>query len=229
MLTKRKYLEICSGVLLAVMSACSVYGLSRDQQPPAGGCSATCLMLKELRNRASAYAPLDSLNIRITYDSSTVIRSMEYVWGEYHPPNMMHVRFTALVATGDTNTVIRTPSDWLAAAGKRLVARSAAEALNVCEEIVYTTSRSRRPGFRPRSYRGPESLNGLPLAIPDAQFLRDSLAVALAEAHGDSEWVVDFWAIEPRNVHRYRCHLGPRYVNIAARDSFPGYGYLIRD
>lgn len=214
-------------VFLGYLAACSMHEPAHTPNAHVDSCPATCMVLKELRRRASAFRPPDSISARLTYDSSAVVPRLRYIWGEYYPENAPHVRFAALVASKDTSVVIRSPSDWVLVAGP-LSVTSDDEAINACGEIVYTTTRRRTPNLRPRAYYGPESLTDLPLPVPSAQFLRDSLQIASAEFRSEAEWVVDFWAIEPTDVLRYRCNLGPNYASVVVRDSFPGYGYLIR-
>lgn len=184
------------------------------------------MLVDELRRRAAAHPAPDSASVRFLEEGS-VIAGMRYVWGEYHPPNVVHARFVALVAVRDSAHVVRNPGDWASAAGTRAIG-SAGEAVGRCEEIIYTTSRHRVPGLRPRVYAGPVSLERLPLRVPDPQMLVDSLSLPVAQRDTADTWRVDLWAIEPRDVQRYVCRIGPRSAATTVRDSFPGFGYLIR-
>lgn len=182
------------------------------------------LLIAELRRLASVHPHPDSTNTRFINDSSAVVPGLTYHWGVYSPRLRPEVLFTALAAErkGEV-TLITAPGDWIDAT-KGFTPRSSDDLLGACREMIAS-------GTVPRSPRGPmvlftdrESVNQLPLPVPDAEYLRTNLSPP--EVSGDSAtgWQARFWIVQRRFVRQYECRLG-KNSGLAVIDSLPGYGF----
>ena len=182
------------------------------------------MFVDELRQRAVVHPIPDFSNTRFVDVSSVVVPGMMYHWGIYSPPLRPEVHFTALVAERNgALLLISMPSDWIDAAGE-FIPQSVDDVMLACREMIQTTTLPRSPNQPIVIYRNDESLNRLPLAVPDTAYLRETLTTPHITGNPGHGWQARFWALQRRTVREYECKLGNN-GGLFVVDSLPGYGF----
>jgi hypothetical protein len=180
---------------------------------------ATDSLVHELRTRIPPeYGRPTKSNIRVLNDTSDVVPGLEYVWADYVPPNTADVLYRAVVARRTNQVVVlRTPSDWAAAADWN--ASSTDEALRACREIVHVIFERRFPLVRPRVYSGPGSLAN----VRDRDSLQQRLSLPLVQQRPDQSWLATFWIVGVRDVTEFRCELTAETASLTTLEAFKGF------
>jgi len=183
------------------------------------------ILITDLTGRSAEYYPApDSSTLNIIVDTSGVVNGLVYYWGEYHPRGTADVVFRSLAAVRAQRVgLIRTPADLVAIIGEGRVP-DVVSAIDECTELVYATSTRRTPDVRPYVFRDAASFSRVARPVPDRSIVSRLQAPSLI---GDAnELRADFWAIERRDVRKYRCTLMPGSADVQVLDSLPGYGFV---
>jgi hypothetical protein len=225
----RHRLVLCAMLCLCCQLGCaghvaqpsSTSGLARDSALS----RAARLLLVDISSRATRhYAAPDRNALVLTVDSSRTVAGLKYVWGEYYPIGAADVVFRSVVGVrGDSVTVIRSAADWAAAIGGSTIA-SRMNATALCAEVIYSASPRRSPAVWPTILNGSDSTIVLPFTIPDRSVLTRLESPRVEELNNRFE--TSLWAVERRDIIKYRCLVGPDSVSLNPTDSLPGYGYL---
>lgn len=215
--TGRKLVCLCGVVLV---SSC---GHPKAQPVPSSAGSsrlATDSLVRELRALTpSEYGRPSRANIGVFTYTSGIVPGLEYYWGDYEPPETAHILYRAVVARrGDRVVVLRTASDW-AAAASTWSASSVDEALGACREIVHVIQERHFPRLLPPVYTGPGSLT----MVRDRESLQQKLSLPVVQQGPTQSWLVLFWAVGARDVTEFRCELAPESASLSTLQAFTGY------
>lgn len=217
----------CLTKYAAQLSVCLllVSGCVRNQHGPRVGLDVRAELIRELEARASAHPLPDSTTTVFTDQRSSVIPGVTYHWAEFFPAGRVHVRFIAVIAVRDAQYFpLRVPGDWLNVKADFLP-QSSGETLETCLEWVSTTAPIRAPDVSQHVIAGDNSLQNLPLPLPDRNLLEDSLSSPQIRQLDGGSWVANFWSIGPNIVRRYECTLHQSEGSLVVQDSLPGLGY----
>ncbi|HET7231142.1 MAG TPA: hypothetical protein VFJ16_14110 [Longimicrobium sp.] len=171
------------------------------------------------------YTPSSPDSVRVTPVASRVVPGLEYYWGTYRPPRMVDAFIYAVVAgRGGALRPVRTPDEWMEAAGW-FQPVTGENAVAACGEIVAVTSRHRSPYESAVVYHSPATLDSLPTMVPNPARLRSVLGPPSIERLTDGGWQVDLWAIEVRDVTKYRCRITPQSAALTVSESLEMSGF----
>jgi hypothetical protein len=215
-------------VLASLAGACEKPGAPASErssaQRTAAPISAKDTLLALLQRDATPVLgrPTDS-TVTFTVDTSRAVPGLVYYWAVHRPPRSMHARQFLVAAYRDSLfRIIQGPADW-AAAAHGWTAATSADALVACGELLRTASSNRNPFIAPHVVEIVDSVRRLP--IPDP--LGTAKLVSPARVDSSSTgWAATFWAVEARDVNRYRCTLSNAVVSLSKIDSIPGQGFL---
>jgi hypothetical protein len=184
------------------------------------------MLIAELTRRASAHPAPDSTNTRFDDVASEAVPQLIYHWGMYYPRSSPEGQFSAVVAErGRHIALVATTKDWIEAAGS-YVPTTVDHLLAACREMILITNVPRSPNQPFAVFRNQETIDSLPLAVPDPGHLRRTLSPPEVTGGFSDGWQARVWVVHRRSVRRYECRLGHREGGgVSVVDSLPGYGF----
>jgi hypothetical protein len=182
------------------------------------------MLITELTRRASAHSAPDSTNTRFVDVSSAVVPHLMYHWGMYYPRSSPEGQFSAVVAKrGAHALLVETASDWIRAVGPFVPTR-VDDVVGACREMILVTNLPRSPSQPFAVFTAPETIDSLPLAIPDPEYLRRRLSPPDVTGDPSHGWQARLWVVHRRVARHYQCRIGPD-GGLSVLDSLPGYGF----